>query len=165
MRETYFFDLPVYRISEKKFHQDRDAWVDSIMYPKNFLQAEELRVRDQVNLEYLASRRARLADCYGCWMFNDIVGYIRLFILGTQVRGEYFAVDKKRMFKTLTKKFIWHTDKLVPEVDIRKPYSRRDILEAIQNYIDGCKKHLPRRHIDTSIFDSIADHVDWPSFL
>ena len=35
---------------------------------------------------------------YGPWYFNEIIGYLRLHFLGSQVRGEYFGSKKKKLY-------------------------------------------------------------------
>ncbi len=106
--------------------------------------------------------RNHLTEKYGgCWQFNEIIGYIKLDFLGSQIRGEYFAVDRKRIVRTRTKTFEYKTWKLAPEIDIEQPYGTGEVLGAIQRYIQACKAELPKRFIDTSNFDKLAPHIDW----
>lgn len=103
-----------------------------------------------------------MAKTYGgCWEFNEIIGYIRLHFLGSQVRGEYFSVNKKRIVRTRTKQFEFMTWKLAPEVEIEPPYGTAEILNAIYQYIEDCRHEVRTRYIDTSKLDAIAPFVDW----
>lgn len=139
----YFFDVPVYRIPEGQYNRERDAYIEA-------------------NLNQNADIRDHFWRSYGgCWQFNEIIGYIRLHFLGSQVRGEYFGVNKKRIVRTRTRTFEHLTHKLAPEVDILQPLTSESILAAVREYLENCKKELPLRHIDTVLFEVIAEHVDW----
>jgi hypothetical protein len=94
-------------------------------------------------------------------MYNEIVGYIRLHFLGSQVRGEYIGVRKKRIVRTRTKIVEFHTWKPAPEVEISRPTANEGIFGAALEYIALCRKELPRRYIDTELFDLIGKHVNW----
>jgi hypothetical protein len=139
----YFFDVPVYRIPAVQYNRERDAYIEA-------------------NLNQNAGIRDHLWNSYGgCWQFNEIIGYIRLHFVGTQVRGEYFGVNGKRIVRTRTLTFAHLTHKLVPEVEIAHPITSASILAAVKVYLDNCKKELPRRYIDTELFEAIANHLDW----
>lgn len=148
----HFFDLPVYRLAREIYYQQRAEYVEGVLAPKNSTQTEELCIRDHLERSY-----------GGIWEFNEIIGYIRLYFLGTQVRGEYFSVSKKRVVRTRTKTFEYQAWKLAPEVDIPHPFTQETILCSIREYINACKKELPKRYIDTSMFEAIAVNVSWLS--
>jgi hypothetical protein len=149
MAEKYFFDLPVYRISRENYSNARDEHIATSL------------------LQIGTSRSSEVfMDCLqrtygGCWDFNEVIGYIRLHFLGNQVRGEYFSVARKRIVKTRTKILEFQTWKLAPEIEIEPPYISGNVLFAIEKYIYNCKKKIPRRHIETSLFDQISKYVDW----
>jgi hypothetical protein len=99
---------------------------------------------------------------YGPWQFNEVVGYIRLHLLGSQIRGEYFSAEKKRSYLGRKKVFTYRTHKLAPEVDIEGPGTNAQILAAIREYVADCKKELRRgRVIDATLLEAIGPHVDW----
>lgn len=148
MREKYFYDLPVYRLPRAEYYAARDAFV-----------AERNPRRNDALLDHLQQLYG------GCWEFNEIVGYIRLHFLGTQVRGEYHATAKQRVVRTRTKTFEYQTHKLAPEVSIASPFHTKQILEAIREYIDKCKREIPRRFVDTEKFEAIAPFVDWEALF
>ena len=165
MGDFHFFDLPVYRLTADDFHKQRALQVDKWMYPPDGMFSERNRVEDRAHPDRVRDRKIRLSELYGNWQFNEVIGYIRLYFCGDQVRGMYYAVNRKRMVKTDRKRFVHLTDKLVSEINIRRPSGHDQIREAVDEYIRRCRKRLPMRHIDTSVFDNIAEHMDWPEIM
>jgi hypothetical protein len=154
----YFFDLPVYRLQRERYYQDKEKHIQKVLSPIARTYAElgadfdihETRIRGHLQKSY-----------GGCWEFNEIMGYIRLHFLGSQVRGEYYAVTKKRIVRTRRKMLEYQTHKLAPEVEIPHPATGNDVLNAVREYIEDCRKELKGRYIDTSIFDTLAPYTDW----
>lgn len=54
----------------------------------------------------------------GDWDFNEIVGNIKLFFMGTQVRGEYWSTKPHRKLMTRKKQFEFKEHKLVAESNV-----------------------------------------------
>lgn len=166
MATARFFDLPVYRISREKYYAERDAHADAIQFQTGSPNEGKLRKFAMDNPGSGIAWRHHLDLAYGgCWEFNEIIGYIRLHFLGSQVRGEYFAVSKKRIVRTRTKTLEFRTHKLAPEVEIEQPYGTQEVLAAIDHYIAACRRELKGRVIETSNFDALAKHVNWGAVL
>jgi hypothetical protein len=88
-----------------------------------------------------------------------------LHFLGSQIRGEYFAVNKKRLVRSRTKTLIWRTHKLAPEINIYPGMSNIEILALINQYVDDCRKELPRRFLDDTWLRQVGPHVDWNALM
>jgi hypothetical protein len=162
MSHLNFYDLPVYRLSRDAYYAARDTHIEKVLFRTGTSDEQAMREREKLNPRINDAFRNHLECSFGgCWEYNEIIGYIRLHFLGSQVRGEYFAVLKKRVTKTRTKTFEYKTWKLAPEVDVEHPYGTIEVLQAIRQYIEDCKKEVPRRYIDTSRFEVLAPHVDW----
>jgi hypothetical protein len=162
----YFHDLPVYRLCESDYYAARDRFVEANLFPPGSPNEPALRQYDKTNPGANDAIRDHLLRSYGgCWNFNEIVGYIRLHFLGTQVRGEYYATPKKRVVRTRTKTMEFVTWKLAPEIDIESPYNSPQVLEAIRQYIQDCRAEVPRRYVDTSMFEAVAPFIDWGSLF
>jgi len=162
MTNRYFFDIPVYRLSREDYYTARDAHIEKMIYQPGTPGEQERRQLDNADPRRNEVFREHLERVYGgCWDFNEIIGHIRLHFLGTQVRGEYFAVAAQRIVRTRTKNFEYRAWKLAPEVEVELPYGAVEVLTAVRQYIEDCKNKLPRRYLDTSKFDVIADHLDW----
>lgn len=166
MSDRYFYDLPVYRVSSDAYYKARDEYIENVLFPPGTINLETLRARDKADPNANSAMRSHLEHSYGgCWELNEVIGQIRLHFLGSQVRGEYFAVSKSRIARTRTKTFEYKTWKLAPEVEIDPPYGQAEILAAVRTYIDDCRRELPRRFIDTTMFETLAPHIDWPQLF
>jgi hypothetical protein len=158
MQGESFHDLPVYRLTQDAYHEERDAYLDKhvqSIFPGQLSSKQAKRLRE--NLE------GHLYDVNGPWRFNEIVGYVRLHFVSGQVRGEYFGVNKKRLVLTRKKTLVWNTFKLAPEIDIPRDADSAGILQTIIEYVDACRKELPRRFIDDEWLRTVGPYVDWLS--
>ena len=164
--ERYFFDVPVYRLPEDKYYREMEQHVDRTLFPPEDSLSNSLREMDISGAVDNTALRGHIAKKYGgCWLFNEIVGYIRLFFLGSQVRGEYFAIGQQRMHRTRHKIFELKSLKLAPEVEIVDLTSNAAIFSAVLEYLSHCRKELKGRHIDSTSFEEFGRFVDWQSFL
>lgn len=162
----YFYDIPVYRLPDVRYYRERDEYIEGLIYPKDSPFNEAIIAKEAADPNCNIANRNHLQRSYGgCWQFNEIIGYIRLHFFGSQVRGEYFTVRKKRVVHTRTKTLEYHTWKLAPEADIPYPFTNQDIYTTVLEYLSACRKKLPRRHIDTELFEIIGPHVDWCGLL
>jgi hypothetical protein len=128
MPVRYFLDLPVYRITEDRYYNDRAAFVDRILFPHDASYSEQRRVDEKKNPGSLAGIRDHFEKAYGgCWRYNEIIGYIRLHFLGSQIRGEYYGINRRRIVRTRTRQLEYMTWKLAPEVDIPLDATDSDI--------------------------------------
>jgi hypothetical protein len=142
-----FFDVPVYRLPLAEYDRQQKAFIDK---------ASAHIAPNQ------AALRQHLWERYGgCWLFNEIVGYIRLHFLGSQIRGEYFAVNRRRIVRTRKKQFEYLTHKLAPEVSIKQPIGDQTIEAAIRQYLSDCQRELTQRHVDTKTLEVLAKHIKW----
>lgn len=153
----YFFIIPVYRLSQ-------DDYLAQMAEEKNkvFTPEKETFLENNPNYKILAEE-AFIKSYGGKWEFNEILGYIKLHILGTQVRGEYYENDKKRHVKTRIKQFTYITHKLAIEVELPLQKNNTSIYLAILNYLGRCAKDkkLRNRFVDISYFKKIGPYIDW----
>lgn len=164
--ERYFFDIPVYRLSEDQYYRELSRHVENALFPASDPTSAAMRERDIAHPQENISMRAHLARKYGgCWLYNEIIGYIRLFFLGSQVRGEYFCISQKRLARTRHKVFEQKSLKLVPERDIPDITSNSTIFNAVLQYLADCRTELRRRHVDSSLLEEVGPYIDWRSLL
>jgi hypothetical protein len=143
-----FYDVPVYRLPEGEYYRQRQAHADKVIDPS---------LRSNIDFQ------AHVNDAYGgIWRFNEVIGYIRLHFLGSQVRGEYFAIPRKRYVRSRNnRQFEYQTHKLAPEINIEQPPTESSILAAVRQYLEDCKTELPGRHIELEGFEIFARHIRW----
>jgi hypothetical protein len=67
--------------------------------------------------------------------------------------------------RTRKKLFEYKTWKLTPEVFIEPPQGNREIVAAVREYIEDCRRELPRRYIDASMFEAEVSYINWVALL
>lgn len=164
MKTTYFIDIPVYRLEKDKYYSQRDAYVEINLYGKN---PEEIKKNKEFymnNSDLERASRKRLLNSYGGpWDFNEIVGYIKLFFFGNQIRGELWQVDRKRFIRTRKKIIHFKSHKVVYELTIPENSSSNEIFDIISAYLNNAKKKLKNRYMDTRHFELIGPYINWNS--
>jgi hypothetical protein len=155
-----FFDLPIYRLPSEEYFRQRDQYVEELVDRSGGRFDRDPDIVRQI--ESYANRAYG-----GQWIYNEIIGFIGLYFDGSQILGAYFRTSAKRIMKTRKKTFEWVSHKLAPEVSLPyhpgRPFNptNEEILGAVLEYIDRCKKELPKRYIDDSQFMRVAPFIDW----
>ena len=158
----YFYDVPVYRLPKREYERKRHEYIENTLFPPDLWHRDELIARDKANPNENPGFRDLGTKSYGgAWIFNEIVGYIRLHFMGNQVRGEYFAVQRKRIVRTRRKQFEFLDWNLVPEREIPKCSSSEEIYSIVLEYIEECRKEIKLRFIDSSGLERIGPYIDW----
>lgn len=164
MRAKYFYDVQVYRLSRERYYRDMDEYIKKHMY--SGIPSHIKMMEDFYRKEPTRKREAedRLRKSYGgAWEYNEIIGYIRLYFLGTQIRGEYWGVNSKRVVRTRKKILEFKTWKLASEIDLHREPDSFSIFSKIMEYLGKCQKELKGRYIGTDNFKAIGPYVDWKS--
>lgn len=157
--DKFFLVIPVYRLDEEKYYAGlRKNFEHSIseVWSEEFCQSNPGLVQGYQQHHHYSYG--------GAWEFNEVVGHIKLYFLGTQVRGEYWSTGPKRKVKTRRKQFEYKTHKLAVEERIREKTSA-GVLAAVEEYLIGCKRELKNRHIDLREFNMLKNHLDWLSLF
>lgn len=155
--DKYFMVVPVYRLSMDKYYSRMAEDFEKIIS-----ESWDMSFREETPNMVDNWRRSHRLSYGGDWEFNEIIGYIKLFFMGSQIRGEYWSTVPRRKVRTRKKNFEFKAHKLVAENDIWDKYSE-SILAAIEDYLSRCKKELKNRHIDLREFDALKKHVNWVS--
>jgi hypothetical protein len=166
--ENYFFEIPIYRCTPEKHFLElgelenkivNDIGIISIEYPENFEKIKNDRyARNSYPFDY-----------------NEVVGWIKLYILGNQIRGEYYfevdttdrRKDKKRLDKGIRKKRFENFGKAF-EVSIYKENDNSQISEILKKeLIDLQKNEKPfkGRFIDTRQLENVIKFIDWRNLI
>jgi hypothetical protein len=159
MKCIYFLDLPVYRISQDRYYDEREKHIVKTICGTEICKNE----MSESQMYFYNKFRRPLGQRYGgVWEFNEIVGYIKLHFLGGQVRGEYFTTNTKRKVRTRKKLFVYSTHKLAPEINLSRNATNAEIYEKILKYVERCKNELPSsRFIDDKYIKCMGPYIDW----
>lgn len=162
MTNIYFHDLPVYRLPEAPYL----VWFNrQVMHlvARTFLGVATPTPQCVKSTKHIIERQC--TEKYGPWRFNEIIGYIRLHFVEGQISGEYYCSTKRASVRSRSKVFTYKTDKLPPERDIPAGATNNQILEAVKQYVEDCRKELPKRFLDDEWLDRVGPMVDWNSVL
>lgn len=147
MLEPIFFEIPIYRCNRKQHSEQLIRKTDKIVAPYKDIDEETYRLIKQ-------------HISYG-WKYNEIIGYLNLFILGNQLRIEQWCIDKQRVNGgIIKKKFKYKGD--VSQAQIYYDMTSQEICALIKEELDSLKRNeFKRYHVELSTFNLIAPYVDW----
>ena len=164
---TDILTLPVYRLSREKYHKQREKYVNDNMYRGSTGHIKFQKEFHAKNPDIKHQFESHLINKFGgCWEFNEVIGFIKLQFLGTQVRGEYFEIKAKRITRTRKKIFEYITHKLAPELEIKRGANNQEIFGVVKDYVSDCYKELPEgRFIEDEQLKSIGPFINWRALL
>ena len=161
--ERHFFEIAVYRCSPDSFHAKRERDTQEHL---DWIARNGGPPRDQFPDIYKAAAE-RFVERYGTWRYNQIVGWVRLYVLGRQVRGEIWFVDAKRIRQDMSKKNFRYYGKafelsfLPGEDSSAEIYSQ--VCAALQEL---CKGRLLRgRYLDLEEFHNVGSFINWRKLI
>lgn len=167
MIEIFFFDIPVYRISENIYCKEVDKYAEKIICSSS--SPHLIESTKKYYTEHPKEKqefRARIQNSYGgVWKYNEIIGYMQLYFLGSQIRGQYWQMQGKRIQRTRRKIFESRTSKLAPEIHIPLSASNEEIFTMILQYLADCNKELKNRYLDISHFKTIGPYINWQKLM
>lgn len=155
---NYFFYVPVYRCSFDKFSSDFENW-------KNMELEKIAELKNTAPGTYEISKNIIEKHFYP-WYFNEVIGWISLFVLGEQIRGDYFFIPNKRINKGIIKKKFNCYGKAF-EISIYRNEDSHIIFNKVRDAINELSAESPfkKRHIDLQTFDRTFKFVDWRKLL
>lgn len=171
MSETFIFDVPIYRTTKASYNEDQKLYINESLYDHLELSRSEM---DAYYKEYPHSK-IRNENCYwrqygGPWRFNDIIGYVQLYLKGSQVHGQLWYIDAKRIVRKPRHKILVCKNAGLGfgiPVGIPIESSNSEIFSRIMKYLDSVRP-LPKfknRFIDSSLLETIGPYVDWRSLI
>jgi len=167
MNETFIFDVPIYRIEEASYYADRKSYVDAHLYEH----PEQSRSEREAFYREYPDKKIRDSDYHqrqygGPWRFNDVIGYIRLYLDGYQVRGQLWYVNVKRVLrKPRHKRLFCKNTRFGIPCDISPQSSNREIFNQIMQYLDSVRPRFKNRFIDSALLETVGPYVDWKSLI
>lgn len=158
------FDIPVYRLSSEDYDKE---WAVS---PENQI-LKKIIDSDPINRpnQVLASGSLR-KSFGGTWSFNEIIGYIRLYVFGIEIRGEYFANNVQKHYKSRHKLFIQPEGRIsTPGLELPLDEGNQKIFEIILLFVKNCKKELKKlrkkAYLDITHLERIGKYIDWKRMI
>lgn len=153
------FEIPIYRITKDEFYKETEK-------KKNQLENELPKLSEKtVN---------NLLNLYKYpYKYNEVVGYIELYVCGTQIRADYWYCTvpgqkrhKKRLNRGITKKeFFWFGKKL--EIGINQSLSNDEIFKLIIDSLKNLNRQgiFQKRYFDIEQLLTIGKYIDWKGLI
>lgn len=97
-----------------------------------------------------------------CWEYNEVLGFIELYILGDQIRGTLYFVDSKKITKNIRNRKVVESGKLF-ELSTHN-FSSSEIFNFLVHELEQAQsnnKKLKNRYIDFSGIIKIGNYIDW----
>jgi len=154
--DYFFFELPVYRCSEAEHSTETES--AKRRYLKKFDRPSVPQLHDDlVRLFY---------DLYGYpWRYNDVIGWIRLFVLGCQLRGDLWWNHTKRQVRRGRKKFIFAGKAF--ELNVLNVNDSAEIERLLFERLHSTNEDfvLKGRYIDISLLTNLSPYINWQSLI
>jgi hypothetical protein len=153
---NHFLEIPVYRSTwnahTEAMNRKRDA------YCAGAGGGLSLETRKRVEQHFDEQK-------WSCWEYNDVIGWLRVFWLDWQLRGEYHWVREKRILLGGQRRFQWFGKAF--EAFVYEDATSADIFALLQRLIAEWSREAPvrGRHVDTRALERIGPHIDWRSFI
>ncbi len=156
--EKYFFDIPIYRCSREKHTQELYKAKKKVL--QFMIDLNGIEVKNSSSYESLGNRYD--FRFWYPWRYNEIIGWIRLYALGDQARGDLWFSNAKKIRSNLKNKRIFCRGKAF-ERTILKNQSSTDIFHTICEELAVQEKEPPikGRYLDKNMFYYIGKFINW----
>ena len=168
MPAIYFHDLPIYLLSEMDYDEELRTLTHKLIPEPPITRSPAAKAADEDARVDLFAHYQRY---FGKWRFNEVVGYVRLFIVHRHVQGTYFG---RRVRETGPR----HDEPITREVRTRTKIFRKgnpllaarhippgsnneQCLSIVNEYVRACSEALPRRHLDLEWLREVGPYVNW----
>ncbi len=151
MRDKYIFDIPVYRKSPGEF----DAEINTAMTKRvEYITSHDPERRRLDKETHQRVYHAVIAESGGPWQYNQIVGWLRLFVEGGKIGCHPWWVDSKRLSRRMRyKRYYLQTPSDILGVHLRKE-SSDEIFDILLKRLSKKDKEpqYKNHYIDLDVF-------------
>ena len=121
--------------------------------------------RENAPTVYLNAENHFDRNLWYSWKYNDIIGWIRLFVCSRQVRGDYWWVKSYRMIKR-GKKESRFCGKAFESEEINTEDSSQifDILCGLVNQLSK-ERPFKGKYIDTELILTLGPYINWRELI
>lgn len=163
--EKYFFEIPIYRCAPEKHSAEMDDLHEKTT--RSFDNQEAILP----DYDYSHLIQARFLRQHYLYEYNETIGWIRLYIFGTQIRGRYYFESdpknpefyKKRIAKGIRKKRFIDCDKAF-ELSINRELKSDEIFRELVQELERLNKNespFTKRYFDLQQLKNIGQFIEW----
>lgn len=165
--EKYIFDIAVYSVPSEKFFSVRQKKLQERFDRLNEMSLGMLKRSPDSNDQFDRNMKDSFNKRYGGWQFTQVVGWIRLFSLRGQIRGEYWLVDAERIDIHMSKRNFEYCGKAFELTYFTDKETSIDIFRQIRKRLEELRQENPfkRRYIDLESFINIGAFVNWRELI
>jgi hypothetical protein len=162
--QRYVFEIAIYAYRHTHFLERRQKQLDEHLSWLTHVSGEV--TRNEAPTVFTNAEHYFITK-YGGWRYTQIIGWLRLYILGTQVRGEAWFVQAKRITRTMKYRKFRHFGKAFELEFGFEDLSSIDIYNQILVELENLTKVKPYkgRYIDLEAFRNIAPFVNWRQII
>lgn len=160
--DKFFFEIPIYRCSQEKFHNDYDRDLNNhldTIWPNG--------ERYSLSRHTVEFAKQHFWERYGApWNFNQAVGWLRLFVTGSQIRADLWFTNAKKLLRWPKHRQISLIGKGF-ELTFWPEDSTPQIYETVLNELVEFEKHFRggRLKLDLECFKNIGTHINWRALI
>lgn len=160
MSDFYIFDLAVYRRTEEEYYADRDQST------ARRLDASGLS-RERSPDSYRNAEEAFKDSYGGPWEFNQVVGWIRLYVEASHVGAHLWWVNAKRLQSKMRKTFYLTTPSNILATSFPPGVVSAEIFSDTLTHLEKLAKEKPLkgRYLDLGTFRNIGPFINWRELL
>ncbi len=154
----HFFEVPIYRCSPDQHKEETSR------RKTKYLAAFEHEIITNPENHDFAEKSFDRNVAYN-WEYNEVIGYVRLYSLGTQIRGELWLMRAKRIVRGTKKNIHWIGKSF--ELDFTQGQSGFDIGMAVLNKLRTLTREKPLvgRYVDTQALSNSMKAINWRSLV
>lgn len=161
--ERYFFEIAIYRTSREQFNKKYDS--DLQLYLEQFQKLSGFTRDPVIDNTRIHDKQYFWENYGGPWQYNQVIGWVRLYVLGSQLRGDLWMMTGKRLHRK-SRNQIRHVGKAF-EIDFTPDESSAQIRSKLEQELERLQKEWckKKRFLDLECFRCLAPCIDWRKLM
>jgi hypothetical protein len=161
----YFFQIPIYRCTSEKF---RNETLELIKKRKEYFE-NQLHWQRTSSERLLILKKSVFQDIEKRafskhWKYNEVIGWIELYIWSGQIRGDLWEVNRKRI-KRFGKKEYFYLSKIFEMHIFTNESSNKIFLRLLESLRKLNDEIFQKRYMDLSILENTGKFINWKKLV
>jgi hypothetical protein len=154
----YFFEIGIYRCTEDQYGAELGIATEKHI---QWLWGRTGIAPDPTSDSYKRTEQYAWKKCGGPWLYNQAIGWLRLYVLGPRIGADLFFTEKRIQHNVKTKEFRYSGKAF--ELFFGRDATSEKIHEKIRVTLMelSADRRLRKRYVDVEPFDNIAPYIPW----
>lgn len=164
MKEKHIFNVPIYRCQIEKFKEEEKIERQKL-YDYFYKCNRDLIEEDGYDINPMVNRS--MVEKEKIWKYNEIVGFIDVFIWSKQIRGNLYYIQAKRVNRNAKNRTLKYYGKSFEIINIENKTSN-EIFQKLINRLSNLTKEsimLKNRYIDISTIETLGLYINWKKLV